>query len=406
MEEKHLHENIKNKYAGNPYRIPLRNNKGIIVEYALVSQEDYERVLSKKWHLSKGYANATIDRHNIRMHHFVFKKPKENHVIDHINQDKLDNQRSNLREVSYSSNANNISKKDFTTSSQYKGVRYRKNLFNARYNDIRLYSGKDERQAGIIYDVYTYQKFGEHANNNKLISYEDAMNYELDIEKQERELPKYICQTKNKKYFRARRIFREKEYIYYVKTLEEAKMKLHEINTIIHHILLMEDLLYHFQPINRNQDMIAFIPYKEHEILVSDEDWHKLSKQKWYICSNNGYAFNNDLKTMHRLILPCEDKSKVINHKNGNRIDNRRENLEIVSATENAHMRTKKSCDAKSQYFGVLYHKQLDKWQSSIKKNHKTYYLGVYQDEKEAAIAYNKKAIELYGETANLNIIL
>jgi hypothetical protein len=328
--EIHLNEAIQNKYSENPYRVPLRNKKGVIVEYALVSEEDYENVTAQKWHLSGGYASATINRHNIRMHHFVFKKPIEDHVIDHINQDKLDNRRTNLREVSYFCNSNNVSKKDFTTSSCYKGVSLKNNVFYTFCSGVKLYSGKDEKQAGLVYDVYTYQKFGEHANNNKLISYEEALQYELNLDKEERKLPKYICQTKNKKYFRARRIFREKEYKYYVKTLEEAKLKLHEINATIHHILLMEDLLYSFQPVCRNQEGIAFIPYKTHEILVSDKDWHWLNKQRWYICASTGYAYNNDcFKTMHRLLLPCEDKRLVINHKNGNRLDNRRENLEI-----------------------------------------------------------------------------
>jgi IMP cyclohydrolase len=69
-------------------------------------------------------------------------------------------------------------------------------------------------------------------------------------------------------------------------------------------------------------------------------------------------------------------------------------------------MRTRKSKNSKSQYFGVIYHSQLNKWQARIKKDHKSYYLGVYVEEKDAAIAYNKKATELYGEKANLNIII
>ena len=106
---------------------------------------------------------------------------------------------------------------------------------------------------------------------------------------------------------------------------------MYEINAQTNHVLLMEELRYVFSNIRRNDQNIAFIPYKQHQILVSDEDWHELNKQRWYISRDTGYAFNNDLMTMHRLLLPCENKTKVINHKNGNRIDNRRENLEIVS---------------------------------------------------------------------------
>lgn len=58
-----------------------------------------------------------------------------------------------------------------------------------------------------------------------------------------------------------------------------------------------------------------------------------------------------------------------------------------------------------SNYKGVSYDKNRDKWMARLKHNGKIYNLGRYEIEKDAAIAYNKKAIEIYGEFANLNII-
>jgi len=58
-----------------------------------------------------------------------------------------------------------------------------------------------------------------------------------------------------------------------------------------------------------------------------------------------------------------------------------------------------------SKYKGVHYEKSRNKYQSSIKINGKRYFLGRYSNEKDAAIAYNKKSLETYGEFANLNII-
>ena len=54
---------------------------------------------------------------------------------------------------------------------------------------------------------------------------------------------------------------------------------------------------------------------------------------------------------------------------------------------------------------GVSYKKHRNKWEAKIMKNKKPYYLGHYNTEKEAAIAYNSKATELYGEFANLNVL-
>lgn len=404
--EKFINETIQNKYSNNPYRIPLRNRKGVIVEFALVEKDDFERVNGYKWHLSGGYANSTINRRNIMMHHFIYKKPETDYVIDHINEDKLDNRRSNLRETTRSGNRNNISKKDNETSSKFKGVNYHKQSYRyrSRYDDIQLYYGKDERQAAVMYDIYTFQKFGEHANNNKLVSYEDAMKHEKIEKKDKIEYESPNIRIIRNKYFRVRRFFRKKEYLFYFNTLQEAKEKLDKLNFKINHTLLMEELLYRVSPIPRNKDGFAYISYKDKEILVDDDDWHELNKQKWYVDKKTGYAFNNDLQTMHRLNLPCDDKTKVIHHINGNRIDNRRQNLEIVSATENAHQKKEKSKNATSRYFGVAYHKPTKKWMAQIKKDRIKHYLGIYENEQDAAKAYNEKALELYGHSANLNL--
>lgn len=404
-DEKYLNDTIKNKYHKSPFRIPLRNRQSIIVEFALVEEVDFERVNQYRWHLSKGYANSTIQKKNILMHHFLFKRPDEDRVIDHINQDKLDNRRSNLRETTRAGNTNNIAKTNMNTSSQYKGVNFQKNrnTFRSRHDDITLYTGTDERQAALMYDIYTFQLFGEHANNNRLLSYEEAMKHDKIEKKSKVEYDTTNIRKNSDNCFRVRKIFRNNQYVFYFKTMEEAKIKLDEINLTINHTLLMEELLYMFSPATKNADGIEFIAYKEHEILVDDDMWHEFNKQKWYVDSKTGYAYNNDLKTMHSLLCPTDDKSKVVHHINGNRIDNRRQNLEIVTASENAHQKKEKSKSASSQYFGVTFHKQTNKWMASIKKNHMKHYLGIYENEMDAAKAYNQKALELYGHSANLN---
>lgn len=58
-----------------------------------------------------------------------------------------------------------------------------------------------------------------------------------------------------------------------------------------------------------------------------------------------------------------------------------------------------------SKYKGVTWDKGRNKWQSRIKKDGKSIYIGRYVSEEEAGRAYNKKAIELFGEFAKLNIL-
>jgi hypothetical protein len=62
-----------------------------------------------------------------------------------------------------------------------------------------------------------------------------------------------------------------------------------------------------------------------------------------------------------------------------------------------------KKSNCSSNYLGVSFNKSRNKFYASIRKEYKTYYLGSFENEIDAALAYNIKAKELYGEFANLN---
>ena len=58
-----------------------------------------------------------------------------------------------------------------------------------------------------------------------------------------------------------------------------------------------------------------------------------------------------------------------------------------------------------SRYKGVNFNKNNNKWRSQIGINKVSHHLGYFVSEKQAALAYNKKAVELFGEYASLNEI-
>jgi hypothetical protein len=93
---------------------------------------------------------------------------------------------------------------------------------------------------------------------------------------------------------------------------------------------------------------------------------------------------------------------EIVDHINNNRDDNRNCNLRIASAGLNVHNKTKNK-NASSKYFGVYLRKN-GKWMSRISYNGVTHYLGSFEEEIDAAKAYNAKAIKYYKENANLNI--
>lgn len=145
--------------------------------------------------------------------------------------------------------------------------------------------------------------------------------------------------------------------------------------------------------------------------IVDDEDYEKLKDFKWWY-SKIGYAVHTEYISltqgsnkiyMHRLILETP-LNMCCDHINGNRLDNRKCNLRIVTKQQNQWNRSSTG-KGSSKHKGVYFSKQKNKWLSKIQKDFKEYHIGFFATENEAVIAYNKKAVELFGEYAKLNII-
>lgn len=144
--------------------------------------------------------------------------------------------------------------------------------------------------------------------------------------------------------------------------------------------------------------------------IVDDELFDYLNQWKWF-CINNGYAVRSTQNSagkrcviqMHRLILNTP-KGLYTDHINGNKLDNRIQNLRVSSRAENMRNRFKFS-NNKSGYKGVSWKKKNKKWVAQIKHENKVIYLGLFTSVIEAAQAYNSAAIKLQGSFAKLNII-
>lgn len=142
------------------------------------------------------------------------------------------------------------------------------------------------------------------------------------------------------------------------------------------------------------------IPLTQGEFaLVDDDMFAYLSQWKWYL-SDTGYAERKPVSgkvIMHRDIMG-NPKGKQIDHINGNRLDNRRENLRVCNRSQNA-MNTEKRSTNKSGYKGVSLDGKSGKWVAHIRNT----YVGGFHDIVEAARAYDAKARELFGDFAKLN---
>lgn len=106
------------EFDGNTVKIITIKNQVILID-----SEDFERCKSVSWCVDNvGYANGCYKRKTVRMHRFILNAPK-GFEVDHINHNRLDNRKSNLRIVTHQENQHNLAIGKSNTSG-YKGVYY------------------------------------------------------------------------------------------------------------------------------------------------------------------------------------------------------------------------------------------------------------------------------------------
>ncbi len=139
---------------------------------------------------------------------------------------------------------------------------------------------------------------------------------------------------------------------------------------------------------------------------VDAADFEWLNQWTWRMLSGYAvrYAYRNGKSMvvfMHREIMR-PPKGKVTDHANGNRLDNTRANLRNITHRQNQHNK-KKQRGASSIYKGVSYSKWARRWQARVTCGKERFHLGYFDSEVEAARAYDRVAVGMFGEFARLN---
>jgi hypothetical protein len=143
--------------------------------------------------------------------------------------------------------------------------------------------------------------------------------------------------------------------------------------------------------------------------LVDDEDFEYLNQFSWRVL-NNGYIARSEhyyangkrscrLILMHRVVMKVDDPKMFVDHKFHNKLDNRKEMLRVCTHQQNKS--NTRHTRGISKYKGVTFNYK--KWVAQITYKGKTFNLGRFKTEEEAASAYNEKAKELFGEFALIN---
>ena len=169
---------------------------------------------------------------------------------------------------------------------------------------------------------------------------------------------------------------------------------------------------------------------KGYVAIVDDDDYEWLSKYRW--CASvdkredqgnytsarttiykyfEGYKWRRSVK-MHRLIMDAK-RGEIVDHINGDPLDNRRSNLRLCTAAENARNHKKQELINKSpctsEYKGVTLstkktpYGDYQYWRAQITVDGVNHYLGQFKTEEDAATAYDVAAEEHHGEFARTN---
>ena len=148
---------------------------------------------------------------------------------------------------------------------------------------------------------------------------------------------------------------------------------------------------------------------------VDDEDYYWLSQWNWNAVSikNKIYVKRSKKKGvlksgvkyevfLHRVIMRCNDSNLVVDHIDGNPLNNQKSNLRICTKAEN-NRNTSSHKNSSSKYLGVTYDKARNKWNAQLMVNGKRVLTKRYITEIEAAKAYDVAAALYVGVYANLN---
>lgn len=361
--------------------IPIKNKKEII-NYVFVDEDKFEHLNTKKWYINRRYVKC--NSYGV-MHRYLMSPSKQN-IVDHINNNALDNRISNLRITTQKENIMNINKTLKKCSSKYKGVHFHKLLkkFRAKCGKIIIGNYEKEIHAAWAYDEYCRKHFN-YAKLNNIQKPNDFIEFNKFPKKTN---DKNIYYTKSKKW----RVQIKKISHGIFNTKEEAinyRDKILKISSKI-------DII-------RNDNGIAIRKIlnkenKEYDILVDDDIYIKLHKYSLHL-NKDGYVLLSNKQLLSRFIMDAKP-GEIIDHINSNKLDNRICNLRIVTNKENAYNK-KKQNNTSSKYIGVYYNKSRKKWIANIKINGKSYYIGQFDDEDAAAKARDietKKNFGIYGK--------
>lgn len=147
---------------------------------------------------------------------------------------------------------------------------------------------------------------------------------------------------------------------------------------------------------------------KGYVAIVDDEDYELVSTFKWYALTPKAtdriYAVSRrGFVYMHRLILGLHPGDPYVDHINRDGLDNRRANVRLATNSQNQANNRPQSRPTASRFKGVTWHGRDKLWHACIKVDQRKHHLGYSKSEEDMARAYDRAAVQYFGEYARLN---
>lgn len=142
------------------------------------------------------------------------------------------------------------------------------------------------------------------------------------------------------------------------------------------------------------------------ELKIDNDDIDRCKLYRWNINNFNKkmkrgyfYAISKDVGLLHRYILDVSGRENVVDHINGDMLDNRKENLQTCSVQENARKQQFRLTNT-SGYTGVHWYpyNNVNKWMAKIVVDYKCVNLGYYNDIEDAIKARKDAELKYFGE--------
>lgn len=147
----------------------------------------------------------------------------------------------------------------------------------------------------------------------------------------------------------------------------------------------------------------AFVATSKNRVTMTDvRDKELLEQRAWTL--SDGYAVAAGAVKLHRLIIGASP-GQIVDHINGDRLDNRRANLRFCTWGQNLQNKRKtgRGRAPLSPYKGVTYFSAQNKWAARITSDRKRVFLGYFDNDEDAAKAYDLAAKDMFGEFARTN---